>query len=150
VLCAGAPAPEKVRAAAKRLHDSLSAWLHATHELKACLPDTALPGTDKPLEESALSALNDYARRLQTSLNQFCSLTVAVLAWAPSPPPEAVALIGDLKRADDVRSSEAAQETEAADWSQRLGPAFQGLATDWNAPRKTLTWLRRLRDLSPP
>src|SRR5262249_43124336 len=31
-LCAGAQAPEKVRAAAKRLHDSVSAWLHATHE----------------------------------------------------------------------------------------------------------------------
>src|SRR5262245_38581219 len=96
-LCAGTPAPEKVRAAAKRLHDSLSAWLHATHELKSYLPMDSLPGTGYPLEESALSALNRFAHDLQTSLNHFGSLTDPVLAHAPAPPGDAVALVEDLK-----------------------------------------------------
>lgn len=147
ILCAGTPAPEKVRAAAKRLHDSLSAWLQATHGLKAQLPTESLPGAERPLEESALSALNRFARDLQASLNQFGSLTDPVLTQAPARPADTVTLVEDLKRAEEIRSLEGSQESEATRWSKRLGPAFQGLGTDWQALRKSLTWLRKLRDL---
>src|SRR5262249_54070808 len=54
-LSGATPPTEKIRAAAKRLHDSLGAWLHTTEELQAFLPADALPGTGAPLEESALS-----------------------------------------------------------------------------------------------
>ncbi len=147
VLCSPTPAPEKVRAAAKRLHDSLSAWLHTTHDLGDYLPMDSLPGTGRPLEECALSALNNYGRDLQISLNQFGSLTDPVLTKAPAPPPDAVTLVADLKEAEEVRNFEASQESEAARWSQRLGAAFQGLSTNWEALTKTLQWVRRLREL---
>src|SRR5262249_61142299 len=60
-----------------------------------------------------------------------------------------VALVEDLKRAEGVRAFEATQETESQRWASRFGPLFQGVATDWNALRKAITSVRRLRDLFP-
>jgi hypothetical protein len=148
-LCAGMPAPEKVRAAAKRLQDSLASWLHATQELKSSLPMDALPATDEPLEESALSALNQYAKDLQAALNTFGSLTDPVLASAPQRPPDTAALVADLRLAEALRVDEAKRQTEGPRWQARLGPGFQGVATDWDAMRKALSWARRLREFFP-
>jgi hypothetical protein len=153
VLCADTPAPEKIRAAAKRLHDSLGAWQHATQELKAFLPMESLPGTKQPLEESALSALNLFARDLQASLNQFATVTDPVLAHAVAPPPDAASLVADLHQAEEVLAWEASHETEGPRWQERLGPAFQGLASDFGALRKAVAWVRRAHDLfqgAPP
>lgn len=146
VSAAGAP-PEKMRAAAKRLHDTLGPWLHATDELKAHLPAERLPGTDAPLEESALSALNQYAKDLQTALNHFAALTDPVLTRAAQRPADAVALVTDLEQAEQLRREEAGQESAAARWTTRFGPAFQGVTTDWTKLRKMLTWTMRLREL---
>jgi Protein of unknown function (DUF4011)/REase_MTES_1575/AAA domain len=146
-LCAGTAPPEKIRAAAKRLHDSLGAWLHATHELKAQLPMQDFPGSGRPLEETALSVLNHYAHDLQSGLNQFGSLTDTLLAKAPARPADAVTLVADLKQAEEVRAFEATHEDEAVRWSQRIGTGFQGLATNWEALRKCFAWIRKIREL---
>ncbi len=53
-LGGGNPATEKIRAAAKRLHDSLGPWLHATDELRVVLASDPLPGTGAPLDDIAL------------------------------------------------------------------------------------------------
>ncbi|MCI0455510.1 MAG: DUF3320 domain-containing protein [Gemmataceae bacterium] len=140
-------ATDKVRAAAKRLHDTLGPWLHTTEELSAYLAAEALPGTGASLEECSLSALNQYARDLQASLNQFGSLTDPILAGAPAPPTEAVTLLEDLKSVERLRALEASEEAEARKWSERLGPGFKGVATDWNALRKALAWTVRVREL---
>jgi hypothetical protein len=143
VLCGGAAPPEKIRAAAKRLHDSLGAWQHATQELKDILPLEQLPGIGAPLEESALSQLNRYCRDLQAALNHFAALTDQVLARARTRPPDAVTLVADLHQAEDVRVFEVSHEAEGLKWQKRLGKAFQGLATDWNALTKQLNWAKR-------
>jgi hypothetical protein len=153
VLCGGGAPPEKIRAAAKRLHDSLGAWPHATHELKKHLPLDAMPGTGQPLEESALSAVNVFARDLQAALNQFAAVADPVLTQAPARPPDAVTLAADLREAEEVRSWEATQSTEGPRWQERLGPGFQGIATDWDPLRKALAWTRRVHDVfqgAPP
>jgi hypothetical protein len=146
-LAAVGPPSEKNRAALKRLHDSLGAWLHATEELQAHLPMDLLPGTGAPLEESALSALNQYARDLQVRLNAFAGATDPVLTRAPAPPPDAVALLADLRQVEDLRTLEGSQEKDSERWSARFGPRFQGMATDWDALRKMLAWTTRVREL---
>src|SRR5262249_7878564 len=106
-----------------------------------------LPGSGAPLEESALSALNQYAKDLQMSLNQFGSLTDPVLARAKSPPHEAVTLVEDLKQAERMAALEASEERDAQKWAERFGPGFRGVATDWNALRRALGWVLRVREL---
>jgi hypothetical protein len=120
VLCGGSAPPEKVRAAAKRLHDSLGAWQHETQALKNHLPLEHFPGTGRSLEESALSQLNQYARKLQTALNHFGSLTDQVLARAVTKPSDAVTLVADLHQAEEVRAFEASNETDAERWKYGL------------------------------
>jgi very-short-patch-repair endonuclease len=142
--------PEKARAVAKRLQESLGPWLHTTEELSPFLPMESLPGTGQPLEESALTALLHYARDLQASLNHFAMLTDPALAQAKNPPTDAVALVADLKQAEQLRTWEADQESEKQHWTARFGPGFQGVATDWNALRKTFNWTVRLRELFAP
>jgi very-short-patch-repair endonuclease len=149
-MSAGTAPPEKVRAAAKRLHDSFGAWLHTTEELSPFLPMESLPETGQPLEESALTALMQYARNLQASLNHFAMLTDPALAQSINAPADAVALVADLKQAEQLRSWEADQESEKQRWTARFGPGFQGVATDWNALRKSFSWTVRLRELFAP
>jgi hypothetical protein len=146
-LAAVAPPSEKIRAALKRLHDSLGAWQHATDELKAFLPADVFPGTGAALEESALSALNRYARDLQATLNQFAAAADPALAHATTPPADAATLMADLRQAEELRALEETQEQDNRTWSARLGPGFQGMATDWQALRKGLAWTTRLREL---
>ncbi|MCI0379663.1 MAG: DUF4011 domain-containing protein, partial [Gemmataceae bacterium] len=144
-LSATAAPQDKIRAAVKRLDESFAAWHRLTLDLKNVLPMDQVPGVAEPLDESALSALVQFAKELQNSLNAFGALTDALLGQAPTPPSDVATLVADLKQAEELRAFEATQETEAAQWSQRLGPGFQRLATDWNALRKTLTWVRKLR-----
>jgi hypothetical protein len=146
-LAAASPPSEKIRAALKRLHDSLGAWQHATDEVKAFLPMDMLPGTGSPLDESALSALMQYARDLQATLNQFAGAADPALRHARTPPADAVSLQADLRQVEDLRALEETQEEDQQRWSARLGPTFQGVSTDWNVLRKTLSWTTRLRDL---
>jgi hypothetical protein len=142
-LVSGAP-PEKIRAALKRLNESLAGWWHLTEELHGVLPMAQLPGVGARLEECALSALVHYAKDVQAALNLFAGLTDAVLRQAA--PADMPALVLDLKKAEEVRAFEASQQSEAQRWATRFGPAFQGVGTDWDALRKTLTWTRRVRE----
>jgi hypothetical protein len=146
-LSARGPTSEKVRAAAKRLQDSLAAWQQHTRELRAVLPVELFPGAGLPLEEVALSALLSYANQLQGPLNRFAALADPVLSKAATPPPDTATLLADLREAEKQRAWEAAQATEEARWRERLGPGFQGVATDWAALRRALTWTQRLRGL---
>lgn len=146
VLCSPSAAPEKIQAAAKRLHDSLGAWQHNTKAQESGLPIESLPGVGQPLDACGLTALNQFARQLQASLNRFGSLTDALLARATKPPPDAATLVTDLRQADEIRQLEQAHETEKSRWQGKLGPGFQGMSTDWSALRKGLTWVQRVRD----
>ncbi len=142
-LTAGS-APEKIRAAVKRLNESFVAWSHLTHEVQAILPMTRVPGVGAALDECALSALAQYAKELQAALNQFAGLADPLLGAAP--PADVQAFGADLKQAEELLAFEAAQATEAERWTKLLGPAFQGVATDWDSLRKAITWTRRVRD----
>ena len=145
-LSAASPPPEKIRAAIKRLQDSVAAWWHVTDDLKAFLPLDALPGIGQPLEECSLSALLRYAKDLQAALNQFAGLADPVLRTAKSQPPDAVTFVADLREAESLRKQETLDEKDSAKWASRFGPAFQGLTTDWPALRKALTWTIRVRE----
>ena len=142
-LTAGS-APEKIRAAVKRLNESFVAWSHLTQELQTILPMAHLPGVGEPLDECSLSALTQYAKNLQAALNQFAGLADPLLAAAP--PADVQALLADLKQAEELLAWEAAQATEAERWTKQLGPAFQGVGTDWDGLRKAITWTRRVRE----
>jgi Protein of unknown function (DUF4011) len=168
-LTAGAPA-EKIRSAVKRLNESFVAWSHLTHEVQTLLPMQQLPSAGSALEECALSALLQYAKNLQASLNQFAGLADSLLKGsqagpipregeAPAEPEPArgsagaspsrgdmQAFMADLKQAEELLAFEAAQATEAERWTKQLGPGFQGVSTDWDALRKAITWTRRLRE----
>lgn len=145
-LSASTPPPEKIRAAFTRLNDSYGVWHHATLELKAALPLNELPGAGEALEECAISALLQYARDTQAALNQLGAVTDPVLSRAPAQPPDLATLAADLHQAEELLALEATQETESQRWKERLGAAFQGTATNWDALRKSLTWVRRLRE----
>jgi very-short-patch-repair endonuclease/DNA polymerase III delta prime subunit len=142
---AGSP-PEKIKAAMKRLQESVGNWSHATEELKEYLPLESLPGTDQPLEESAVSILLEYAKRLQAALNHFGSRTDSVLSKARSQPPDAVSLVADLREAELLQQQEANLDADNARWVARFGPPFQGLATDWDQLRRSLAWTLRVRE----
>lgn len=169
-LTAGVPG-EKIRSAVKRLSESFTAWSHWTQEVQAILPMAHAPFADAALEECALSAVGNYAKALQASLNQFAGLADPLLGLTPPAdmhprggrnpgPPEAGAgapadknvcptmhaFIADLKQAEELLAFEAAQATEAERWTKLLGPAFVGVGTDWDALRKAITWTRRVRD----
>jgi hypothetical protein len=141
---ASTSAPEKVRAAAKRLSESFNAWAHLTDELKTVLPMAQMPGVGAPFEECSLSAVLRYAKDLQNSLNQFAGLADPLLGAAP--PVDTQAFVADLKQAEDLLKFEATQATEAERWTRLLGPAFQGVGTDWESLRKAITWTKRVRD----
>jgi hypothetical protein len=85
-LCATTPPAEKIRAAFKRLNDSVGFWQHATQDVKALLPVESLPHTGEELDECALSVLMNFARDLQAALNGLGGLTDPVLARAPAAP----------------------------------------------------------------
>ncbi len=146
-LATTAPPSEKIRAALKRLHDSLGAWQHATDALKAYLPMNHLPGAGVPLEEAALSLLNDYARDLQATLNPFAAAVDPVIAHAKPTPVDAVTLLADLRQVEELSASQETREQANAQWTARLGGVFKDAATDWKTLRKMLGWAVRLREL---
>ncbi len=137
-------APEKIRGALKRLNESFAGWWHLTEELHAVLPIGRLPGVGERLEACALSALAHYAKDLQAALNQLATLVDPVLRQAT--PADVPSLIADLKQAEEVRAFEASQQAEVQRWTARFGTAFQGVATDWDGMRRTLTWTRRVQE----
>ena len=92
-------------------------------------------------------AVAAYATTLQTILEHFLAVTNPVLAGAPAPPAEPATLVGDLRQAEEMHAWATAQETEHTRWSERFGPSYQGLATDWDALRLALDWTKRLRGL---
>src|SRR5206468_3830025 len=139
-LSAPTPAPEKIRAAIKRLVDSLGAWQHATDELRDYLPVEALPGTGQPLDDSALSAIQHFAHDLQAALNHFATLADPVLTRAKSQPPDAVTLVADLREAELLQKQETLQETENQTCAARFAPVFHGMQTDSTARRPPLPW----------
>jgi hypothetical protein len=146
-LVSGSP-PEKIRAALKRLNESFASWWHLTETLQGVLPMGRLPGLGERLEACALSAVVQYAKDLQTALNQFATLADPVLRQTV--PADVPAFLIDLKQAEDVRAFEASQEAEARRWAARFGAGFQGVSTDWEALRKALTWTRRVSDCVTP
>lgn len=143
-LTAGSAA-EKIRAAVKRLNESFQAWSHLTQELHAVLPHDHVPGVGAPLNECSLSAVVSYTKQLQAALNHFGALADPLLGTA-NPPADMQAFSGDLKQAEELLSWEASQATEAERWNQQLGPAFQGVGTDWDALRKAILWARSVRE----
>ncbi|MBI3407077.1 MAG: DUF4011 domain-containing protein [Planctomycetes bacterium] len=145
-LCATSPPQEKIRAAFKRLNESFGPWQHSTDELKAVLPMDSLPQVGEALDDSASTALVNYCRELQTAMNQFAGLTDPVLVKAPAVPPDAATLVADLHQAEELRAWEASQQTESERWQTRFGTGFQGIDTDWESLRRTLSWVRRVRE----
>jgi very-short-patch-repair endonuclease len=145
-LSAASPPPEKIRGAIKRLQESVGAWHHLTEELQEFLPAEAMPGMGHPLEECAVSAVVQYAKDLQASLNRFASLADPVLTKAKSAPPDAAAMVEDLREAELLREQEKLQESDDLKWASRFGPAFKGMTTDWKALKKALTWTIRTRE----
>jgi very-short-patch-repair endonuclease len=145
-LCSGKP-PEKVRASMKRLQESFGAWQHETHALGNILPMGLLAATGEPLEESALTAVIDYAKTLQTRLNPLGELTGELLKASANPPPDFATLVDDLRQAEELLKFEASQETEAAAWYERFGDLFDGVESDWDKLRKSIAFARKLRSL---
>lgn len=141
---ASTSAPEKVRAAVKRLNESFVAWTQLTQEVQAILPMSLMPNVGVKLDECSLSALGQYAKDLQSALNQFAGLADPVLAGTL--PADMLALIAELKQAEELLAFEATQATEAERWMAALGTAFQGVGTDWESVRRAITWTKRVRD----
>ncbi len=110
------------------------------------MPVQFLPDSGVELDEAALSLLANYAKELQTALNILGGLTDQVLAHAPAAPVDLTSLIADLHQTEDFRLLEASQETEFPRWTERFGPGFQGVSTNWDNLRKGLAWTRRLRE----
>jgi hypothetical protein len=146
-VSAQGPAPDKAKVAARRLHDSLAAWLQHTHELEAVLPLKSIPGAGVALEDVAASALQHYVHELQSPLNHFAALADPVLSKAITPPPDVATLLNDLAVADGQRGGEPAGVSDVARWREQLGPGFQGATSDWSALRRCLAWAQRLRAL---
>jgi hypothetical protein len=138
---------DKGRAAARRLQDSLAAWLQHTQELRGVLPLDLLPETEEPLEEATLSALQRHAQALQGPLNRFAALADPILGRAKVVPADVATLLADVTAAQRQDSRQGTTAEGAAPWRERLGPAFQEAATDWGALRRAAGWAQRLRAL---
>ncbi len=142
-LTAGS-APEKVRAAVKRLTESFVAWSHLTGEVQALLPMDRLQSVGDRFDECSLSALTHYAKDVQSSLNQFAGLADSVLGGTP--PIDMQTFVAELRQSEELLAFEVSQATEAERWSKQFGPAFQGVGTDWDSLRKAIIWARSLRE----
>lgn len=137
-------ASDKIRASVKRLTESFVAWSHLTDEVMSVLPADRMPTVSARFEECSLSALGQYARDLQSALNQFAGLSDSILGAAP--PADMPALVADIKQAEELLAFEAAQATDAERWAKAFGPAYRGVETDWDGLRKALGWARSIRE----
>jgi hypothetical protein len=144
-LSGAATATDKIKAALKRLKESLAHWSHATHDLAAYLPAALVSG--RSMDDSTLSAISQYAHEMQADLNYFAGLTDPVLGLARARPADTQALLEDVQAVEAVNAWEAALVREEPQRRELFGPAYERAATDWGALKRSLVWSTRLREL---
>lgn len=144
VLCTGSVAPDEVRAAHKRLHESLVAWQQRTDQVRHLILVSHLADVSV-LDGMALSGVVHYAAKLQAALDKLDGLIQPILMSARPSPVDLRSLLEDLRAAARLRAQDASQVAELAEWKDRFGPCYRGLSTDWNVLRAALAWTARMR-----
>lgn len=150
LLTSGTGLSPTLDALRRRLRDSLTEWNRRTQALR-WIPSQSLPETNLPLADNPLAALHAYAATLAERLDRLDAQLMPVLSQPLLQRPERLEpLLDDLREADLLRAWLASEQAHHAERSQRFGPAFQGEFTDWDQLRRSLTWVRQVRELFLP
>ena len=161
LLC-GTPAPEALRhavgnnstsppevyAAGRRLTEAIKRWGAGVAQLANLIPTERLPGTDLPLGQSTLGALDAWASRVSAPLRELLETAETALAHRRGAEPENLkGLLADLIEKDRVRAMRAYIEKEFAYLQRAFGRRFKGVRTPWAEVLEALDWTRAMRAL---
>lgn len=161
-LLRGAPTPEAIKRAlgnnsasqpevfpaGRRLAESIGRWETHAAQLNALIPSERLPGTELPLGQSTLGALDAWAAQLAGPLRELLATVEAALAHRRGAEPVTlVGLLADLGEKDELRAVQTQVEKESGRLRQAFGRRFRGVGTPWAEVLEALEWTRVMREL---
>ena len=135
------------------MQESVDRWEQQSKELESLIPPT-IPKSDKPITQTALSTLEEWANDLEKQQNLLCALTRDTLATCKQEPPNFKQLIQDLKNAEDIRKQETRIVGERVQLQTKFGSRFNELETNWQDIVFVLEWSKKVqaafRDIPVP
>ena len=140
--------PPEVYAAGRRLTEAIKRWGAGVAQLANLIPTERLPGTDLPLGQSTLGALDAWASRVSAPLRELLETAETALAHRRGAEPENLkGLLADLIEKDRVRAMRAYIEKEFAYLQRAFGRRFKGVRTPWAEVLEALDWTCAMRAL---
>ena len=106
------------------LQESVDRWEQQSKELESLIPPT-MPKSDKPITQTALSTLEEWANETEKQQNLLCALTKDTLATCKQEPQNYKQLIQDLKNAEEIRKKETQIVGEKVQLQTKFGSRFQ-------------------------
>lgn len=128
----------------EELRDSIDKWERQANEIESLMPEK-LPNSEKPLWETSLRQVDEWASDTERLLTPLCSFTKETLAVAKTEPKSYAQLINDLSDAETIRKKEAQIVGEKAQLSEKFGRRFQELQTDWQDIVTVLEWVKMVQ-----
>jgi len=128
----------------EELRDSIDKWERQEKEIEGLLPEK-LPNSEKPLWETSLRQINEWASDTERLLTPLCCLTKETLTVAKEEPKSYAQLVNDLSDAETIRKKEAQIVGEKAQLGEKFGRRFQELRTDWQEIVTVLEWVKTVQ-----
>ena len=128
----------------EELRDSVDKWERQAAEVAELIPQV-MPKSEKPLAETPLPRIEEWAVEVETLLAPLCKLTKETLETAKAEPKSYSQLIGDLKNAEEIRKKEVQIVGEKAQLREKYGARFQALETNWQDIVSVLEWCKKVQ-----
>ena len=138
-----APSP-MIKNLGQELHDSVEKWGRQAEEFANLLPQV-MPKSEKTFIETQLLMVEDWTNDVDRLLSPLCNVTQETLTVAKAEPKNYAQLIGDLKKAEEIRKKEAQIVGEKAQLKEKYGARFQELQTDWQDIVTVLEWVKKIQ-----
>jgi hypothetical protein len=144
LLTASASPSPMIKNLGEELRDSTAKWEQQTKDFEQLLPQ-AMPKSDKPIAETPLPLLEEWAAETEKQLTLLCNLTKDTLTIAKTEPANYKQLIEDLKNAEDIRKKEAQIVGEKVQLQEKFGVRFLELQTEWQDVVSVLEWVQKVQ-----
>ncbi len=138
-----APSP-MIKHLGDELGNTIGKWESQVKEVEELIPKT-LPKSEKPLAETTLPLIEEWAAEIENQLTPLCNLTKNTLEVAKSEPKSYKQLITDVKTAEEIRKKEAQIVGEKAQLQEKYGSRFQELQTNWQDIVTVLEWCKKVQ-----
>ncbi len=143
VTSTSSPSP-MIKHLGSELDDSIVKWEQQAKEIAELIPER-LPYSDLPLNQTALSPLEEWAADVEKQLAPLNILTKETLSTAKTSPKNYNQLLEDLANAEEVRRKEAAITGEKFQLQIKYGSRFNLLETNWLDIISVLEWVKRVQ-----